>query len=133
MCLRTFLYKINFYVKLFLILCVLLASSFFILCVYWHIYNTCYVDCNDIIIRCPLQIGLTWSLYIPCHSVPATIRTGSAGLESRFSSLKPSKPVNFSNNFSRFLKFSHSFFGNFRKIVSKFPQNFFMYLTFTFL
>ncbi len=34
-----------------------------ILCAYWHINNTGYVDCNAVIICCPLQIGLTWSIY----------------------------------------------------------------------
>ncbi len=47
----------NFYLKLFLMGCVFLASAFYV-----HIstyINRGYVDCNDVTIRCPLQIGHT--------------------------------------------------------------------------
>ncbi len=46
----------------------LLSEAFFheirifgvsVLCAYWHIYNTGYVDCNDVTIRCPLWIEPT--------------------------------------------------------------------------
>ncbi len=36
-----------------------------VLCAYWHIYNTSYVDCNDVTIHCPLQIEPTClSIYL---------------------------------------------------------------------
>ncbi len=48
--------------------CVFLASAF-----YAHIgtyINTGYVDCNDVTIRCPLRIGLT---YVSNHLDPGPI------------------------------------------------------------
>ncbi len=80
----------------------LLSEAFFhgmclfgvsVLCAYWHIYNTVYVDCNDITIRCPMRISPTClpihlvyvcmyvrtAYYVPSHSMLRWEHTRSRG------------------------------------------------------